>query len=290
MGTLVKRFLKATLAAVLAPAIVHAAMDADLCRVAKMKAGSAYHGCRCKAQATHVKSAGAPADDSKRDAAYLACDTALVGAYGAAESRYGSACPTNGDVDSVLADLSRCTGSGFFSSRLLNIAQRTPYGPGSDGDFQIGASRSLTDGGDGTVTDNRTGLMWEKKSWDGSIHDMGNAYSWGDGYLDGTVTTEFLATLNTPLCFAGYCDWRLPNRLELETLANFDTAMPATFPEFDSSCTPGCTILTCSCTSEGASALQYAHSSSYWSSSVLAIPAYMIPRGWGVNFNSGNDQ
>jgi len=187
MGTLVKRFLKATLAAVLAPAIVHAAMDADLCRVAKMKAGSAYHGCRCKAQATHVKSAGAPADDSKRDAAYLACDTALVGAYGAAESRYGSACPTSGDVDSVLADLSRCTGSGFFSSRLLNIAQRTPYGPGSDGDFQIGASRSLTDGGDGTVTDNRTGLMWEKKSWDGSIHDMGNAYSWGGGYLDGTV-------------------------------------------------------------------------------------------------------
>ena len=28
------------------------------------------------------------------------------------------------------------------------------------------------------VRDNKTGLIWEAKSTDGSIHDMNNAYSW----------------------------------------------------------------------------------------------------------------
>ncbi len=34
-----------------------------------------------------------------------------------------------------------------------------------------GRVHSYTDNGDGTVTDNQTGLTWEKKSDDGSIHD-----------------------------------------------------------------------------------------------------------------------
>src|SRR4051812_39636776 len=35
-------------------------------------------------------------------------------------------------------------------------------GTGEDGDLRLGLSRSFTDNGDGTITDNKTGLMWEK--------------------------------------------------------------------------------------------------------------------------------
>ena len=42
-------------------------------------------------------------------------------------------------------------------------------GTGHDGDTQTGAPFSFTDNGDGTITDNRTGLMWEKLSDDGSM-------------------------------------------------------------------------------------------------------------------------
>jgi hypothetical protein len=37
---------------------------------------------------------------------------------------------------------------------------------------QAGIPRSYTDNGDGTITDNVTGLMWEKLSDDASVHDQ----------------------------------------------------------------------------------------------------------------------
>jgi hypothetical protein len=61
--------------------------------------------------------------------------------------------------------------------RLPATGQTTSYGgPNipfslSDGDVQAGAALSYTDNGDGTVTDNNTGLMWEKKDDSGGIHD-----------------------------------------------------------------------------------------------------------------------
>lgn len=50
----------------------------------------------------------------------------------------------------------------------------TAYGTGSDGDVQAGSTLSYTDNGDGTITDNVTGLMWEKKDDSGGIHDKDN--------------------------------------------------------------------------------------------------------------------
>src|SRR5262249_25913727 len=44
-------------------------------------------------------------------------------------------------------------------------------------------------------------------------HDVDNTYTWsGTGTAaDGTAYTDFLVKLNTPPCFAGHCDWRLPS-------------------------------------------------------------------------------
>ena len=70
--------------------------------------------------------------------------------------------------------------------------------------------------GNGTATQCLTGLMWEMKTDDGSIHDKDNTYTWsGPSYgttyeFDGTAKTAFIDALNAAPCFAGYCDWRLP--------------------------------------------------------------------------------
>ena len=83
--------------------------------------------------------------------------------------------------------------------------------------------------GDGTATDFDTGLQWEQKTNDGSVHDLGNEYDWSPtlGPPDGTAFTSLLGTLNNATssngrtssgCFAGHCDWRLPSIVELRTI------------------------------------------------------------------------
>ena len=51
-------------------------------------------------------------------------------------------------------------------------------GTGQDGEIQAGAPLAYVDNGDGTITDLNTGLMWEKKSDDGTIHDKDDIYTW----------------------------------------------------------------------------------------------------------------
>jgi len=105
----------------------------------------------------------------------------------------------------------------------------------------------FTDNGT-TVTDNLTGLQWEKKTTLDSTpnfadrHDADNSYTWCiDGNsdfvcdnanaADGTAFTDFLRSLNSGGCFAGQCDWRLPTRDELQTiLADAFTGSPCTTP------------------------------------------------------------
>jgi len=75
------------------------------------------------------------------------------------------------------------------------------------------------DRGDGTVTDRLTGLQWEKKTDDGTIHDRDDRLAWTTtgAPADGPVFTTFLAGLNNA-CFAGHCDWRLPTLTELQPI------------------------------------------------------------------------
>ncbi len=100
------------------------------------------------------------------------------------------------------------------SSVLLKTGQTNCYdtsegvitGPGSDhdGDVQKGVARSFMDKADGTVSDEVTGLMWEKQSDDGSIHDRDDTCAWNDAFA------SKIAALNSAV-FAGYGDWRVPN-------------------------------------------------------------------------------
>jgi hypothetical protein len=82
----------------------------------------------------------------------------------------------------------------------------------------------FVDNGDGTVTDNQTGLMWEKKT-DANVNDT---YSWTitNGAADGTMFTDFLPRMQCVIAsgftcgLAGHYDWRIPNIVELQTIVD----------------------------------------------------------------------
>jgi len=67
------------------------------------------------------------------------------------------------------------------------------------------------------VRDNVTGLIWEVKTADGSIHDKENTYPITD-FSDGQ--NEFTAELNA-MQFGGFSDWRIPTIRELVSIANY---------------------------------------------------------------------
>lgn len=94
---------------------------------------------------------------------------------------------------------------------LPETGQTTQYdGKPDDGFYQMGTAKSYTDNGDGTVTDNVTGLMWELKTASGTgIHAYDTTYTWANAF------DVFIATLNAGAGFAGHTDWRIPNIYEL---------------------------------------------------------------------------
>ncbi len=135
----------------------------------------------------------------------------------------------------------------------------------------------FTDNLDGTVTDNLSGLVWEQKTSDSSVHDVGNSYAWSTGAPfaeDGTVFTGFLATVNGA-DFAGAAGWRLPTIAELQTI----------LPDFT------CTAASCTCPSTpcvdptvGLTQFNASTFNFYWSS-VTWVPSPNI--AWVVDFKFG---
>jgi len=105
---------------------------------------------------------------------------------------------------------------------LLTTGQTTSYATGDDGSTQTGLAwpgPRFTDNGDGTVTDNVTGLVWTQNA------DLSGTKSWNDAltYCNG-------------LSLAGHDDWRLPNMRELHSLIDYgraDPALPAGHPFTD---------------------------------------------------------
>jgi len=164
--------------------------------------------------------------------------------------------------------LTTCIADLAAAKRLPATGQTTSSTAGDDGAIRAGVALSYTDG-DGTITDNNTGLMWEKKSDDGTIHDKDTTHTWDNAFA------VHIAGLNTVPCFAGYCDWRLPNVKELQSIIDYENNLPAVDPAFNTGCAPACTVTICSCT----------RGSPHWSSTSYDFNPISA---WSVGFHDGN--
>lgn len=205
----------------------------------------------------------------------------------------------------------------FLPQRFPATGQTTSYAVGDDGAIRAGAPLKHRDNGDGTITDQNTYLMWEKKDQlAGGLHDWNNAYPWegtcsnnsskvcgsdadcpGTGACNvsggGITIFQWVARLNTPPCFAHHCDWRIPNVRELQSIVNYQVYSPAVGAAFNNNCNTGCTVdgatntTECSCTQSAGTSQGY-----YWSSSTYAPSPIVKPPGsllaWGVLFGDGD--
>jgi len=262
---------------------------AQVCEAAKVMAAGKKEACLATERAKEVKG---------RVPDYAGCRIAFARAFARAESKAGAGgCPSEGDTDAVetlidgcFADLSAALAGSpnppappCVRRSLPATGQTTCWdsagtiipcaGTGQDGDVEAGAPLAYTDNGDGTITDTSTGLMWAKKSLEGSpaanLHHRDGMYTWADAF------SAYVAALNAG-GFAGYTDWRLPNIKELQSIANYEHANPSVSSVFDTGCVASCTVLTCSCT---------ALSAFYWSSSTSpGVPENAL----GVHFSPFN--
>ena len=92
------------------------------------------------------------------------------------------------------------------------------------------------------VKDNVTGLIWENKTNDGSIHDRSKTFTWCDtnaatnGGNQGTCgtgtgntatdTKAYIKALNDAN-FGGFSDWRMPNVKEMESIVDMGMINPS---------------------------------------------------------------
>ena len=140
-------------------------------------------------------------------------------------------------------------------------------GTGQDGEIQAGVQwpePRFVDNGDGTVTDNLTGLMWLKdasclgaRTWQSAL-DVVADFNANPGNYDCTDYT------------ANYTDWVLPNMVELETLVNAEESSPAAWLN-----------------SQG---FTYVQSSYYWSATTCAYNtncAWFVYMSFGSVYYSG---
>ena len=65
--------------------------------------------------------------------------------------------------------------------------------------------------------DNVTGLIWELKTDDDTVHDKDKKYDWYE------AASDFIDAVNAEN-FGGFSDWRLPSIQELSTLVNAERA------------------------------------------------------------------
>jgi hypothetical protein len=167
---------------------------------------------------------------------------------------------------SVTVDGANVTGQNFSASiasagsswtllKLPDTGQTAKYSTvfGEDADYTINPP-SYTDNGNDTITDNVTGLVWQKQ-------DDGTKKTWADAgaYCDA-------------LALGGHTDWRLPSDIELMSVVDYGKSIG---PVMDAS-------------DFGLINKTYfpnTKSSYYWSSSTYA---YSTGNAWSVSFYKGN--
>ena len=142
-------------------------------------------------------------------------------------------------------------------------------GTGQDGAYSINPL-SYTNNGNGTVTDNNTGLMWQRCSVgqnnDATCSGPATTFAWyrASGTYDASFNSSSLSVCGN-LTWGGYSDWRLPGKKELMSIVDY--AIPY----------PGQTI--------SSAYFSNTVASGYWSSTTYAnYPSY----AWYVYFYNGH--
>lgn len=121
----------------------------------------------------------------------------------------------DGTVDST-ADAVTVTAATYVASLKLKLPD-----DGQNGEYNINPM-SYTDNLDDTVTDNVTGLMWQKE-------DDNVAYNWYEatGTADATYNIGGATDVCGSLGLASHSDWRLPDDMELMNIVKFSGWKPA---------------------------------------------------------------
>ena len=137
---------------------------------------------------------------------------------------------------------------------------------------------AYVDNGDGTVTDQVTGLMWTKTpdlDGDGAIEEEDKPYY------------EELAATAAAATIGGYTDWRVPTIKELYSLINFMGTDPSGMPEDDTSLfTPFIDTDYFDFAYGDSDAGVRVIDAQYWSSTDYVSPVGE-PKTFGVNFADG---
>jgi hypothetical protein len=148
-------------------------------------------------------------------------------------------------------------GQGWVSvpcAEAAGAGQDGSYATGcpSDGRFVLNDGGTPEDRSDDTVTDNCTGLMWQRDTADVN----GDGQSTGQDFLPWCEALAYAENLS----FAGHDDWRLPNVRELQSIVDYGLFNPSIDPVFG------------------------AFSFAYWSSTTHAL---FPGSAWIVHFDCG---
>jgi len=147
----------------------------------------------------------------------------------------------------------------------------TCAGTGQDGAYNINPM-SFENNGNGTVTDNNTGLMWQKCSVgqnnDSTCSGSAVYYNWYQavGEVNASYNPSGGSFKNVcgDLTTGSYTDWRLPSKKELMSIVDYSIPYPG--PTINTTYFPNTVA------------------SGYWSSTTYAYdPGY----AWGVGFVNG---
>ncbi|KAB2834124.1 MAG: DUF1566 domain-containing protein [Candidatus Brocadia sp.] len=119
------------------------------------------------------------------------------------------------------------TNTSYYPITVQATGQTITYAPGDDGYLEKGAKADprFTDNGNGTVTDNLTGLIWLKNA-----NYLGSTRTWSDALVAANNLANGIGGL-TDGSVQG--DWRLPNVRELQSLIDYgryNPALPAGHP------------------------------------------------------------
>ena len=119
------------------------------------------------------------------------------------------------------------TSGGTYNAAVPQTGQTTSYATGDDGDLEKGVawpSPRFTDNGDGTVTDNLTGLIWLRAANCFGTRDWATAVTDANGLASGSCGLSDSSSVG---------DWRLPSVRELQSLidySQFNPALPSANP------------------------------------------------------------